>query len=79
MTKDEIRKIRKMINALPDDTRLWDLDVGDLLGYVEELLDELERIHQVETNTVPCVSCGDLWSATSLHRGRCVYCLSDGY
>jgi hypothetical protein len=44
MTPDEIKNIIKMLN---DDTQLWDLDSGDWLAYVEELLAEVERLNAI--------------------------------
>ena len=44
MTPEEIKSIIEMLN---DDTRLWDLDAGDWLAYVEELLDEVARLNTI--------------------------------
>jgi hypothetical protein len=45
MTPDYIQGIRDMLN---DDTRLLALlDTGDWLAYVEELLDEVERLNAI--------------------------------
>jgi hypothetical protein len=44
MTPEEIKSI---IEMLDDDTRLWDLDAGDWLAYVEELLAEVERLNTI--------------------------------
>ncbi len=45
MTPDYIQGIRDMLN---DDTRLLALlDTGDWLAYVEELLDDVERLNAI--------------------------------
>ena len=45
MTQDDIEEIRDMLS---DDTRLLALlDTGDWMGYVEELLAEVERLNAI--------------------------------
>jgi hypothetical protein len=48
MTPEEIKSIIEMLN---DDTRLWDLDAGDWLAYVEELLKEIDRLNAVVSSS----------------------------
>lgn len=42
MTIDDINEIKDLLN---DESDKWRLDVGDWMGYVEELVEEVERLH----------------------------------
>ena len=41
MTQDDIQAIKALLN---DESDTWRLDAGDWIGYVEELVDEVERL-----------------------------------
>ena len=40
MTQDDIQEIKDLLN---DESDKWRLDAGDWIGYVEELIDEIDR------------------------------------
>ena len=41
MTDDDIQEIKDLLS---DESDKWRLDIGDWMGYVEELLEEIERL-----------------------------------
>lgn len=41
MTQENLLEIK---NLLANESKKWRLDVGDWIGYVEELVDEVERL-----------------------------------
>jgi len=44
MTNDDIQKLKDLLN---DEYNKWSLDVGDWIAYVEELIDEVERLRKL--------------------------------
>lgn len=54
MTSDDIQEIKDLLN---DESCKWRLDAGDLIGYIEELLDEVERLTSNKSE-IQCSSCG---------------------
>jgi hypothetical protein len=45
MTQDDIQRIKDLLN---DEASKWRLDVGGWMGYVEELVEEVERLMRGE-------------------------------
>ena len=53
----------------------------DLVRMVYDLERRVKDMESLVEERVlrPCVSCGDLYPDDELYKGRCAYCLSDGY
>lgn len=51
MTQDDIQDIKDLLN---DESEKWRLDVGDWIGYVEELVEEVDRLQSIiDANKIP--------------------------
>lgn len=60
MTREDIQEIKDLLN---EETDNWRLDAGDWIGYVEELVEEVERLrnckyrHKRDDGWI-CLKCG---------------------
>ena len=59
----------------------YTVEVEKVLGKIADLERRVKEMESLIEEKVlrSCVSCGDLYPDNELYRGKCAYCLSNGY